>query len=244
MKDTKMIMGMPVTVEIVDEATDDDINVVFMYLEQVDKKYSPYKEDSELSKINAGLPKKYWSKEMRSIVRLCEETKRLTDGYFDIYHNDKIDTSGLVKGWAIYNSYKLLKKRGFKNFYIEAGGDIQVLGEDNDHRPWSIGIRNPFNIDEIIKVVKVKNKGIATSGTYIRGDHIYNPNSSDKKVSNVKSLTVIGPNVYEADRFATAAFAMGDRGIGFIESLDGFDGYMIDDNQTATLTSGFLDYVA
>ena len=244
MKDTKIIMGMPITVEIVDEATADDLNTVFIYLEQIDKKYSPYKKDSELSKINAGLAKKYWSKEMTAVMRLCEETKRLTKGYFNIQNNDKIDTSGLVKGWAIYNSYKLLKKRGLKNFYIEAGGDIQVLGENSDNRPWAVGIRNPFNIDEIIKVIKVKNKGVATSGTYIRGDHIYNPNSNNKEVNTVKSLTVIGPNIYEADRFATAAFAMGQQGIGFIESLDGFEGYMVDDKKTATLTSGFLNYVA
>jgi thiamine biosynthesis lipoprotein len=49
--------------------------------------------------------------------------------------------------------------------------------------------------------------------------------------------------VYEADRFATAAFAMGKRGIQFIEKLVGFEGYMIDVEARATLTSGFERYV-
>jgi thiamine biosynthesis lipoprotein len=53
------------------------------------------------------------------------------------------------------------------------------------------------------------------------------------------SLTVIGPNVCDADRFATGAFAMGEAGIRFIEGLPGFEGYMIDAHGVATYTSGF-----
>ncbi len=60
----------------------------------------------------------------------------------------------------------------------------------------------------------------------------------------VASVTVIGPDVYEADRFATAAFAMGERGIRFLESLDGFEGYMIDNDGIATMTTGFVRYTA
>jgi thiamine biosynthesis lipoprotein len=62
-------------------------------------------------------------------------------------------------------------------------------------------------------------------------------------LQDIVSLTVIGPNVYEADRFATAAFAMGKRGIYFIEQLPGFEGYMIDAAARATFTSGFERYV-
>ena len=106
-----------------------------------------------------------------------------------------------------------------------------------------MGIRNPFNMAEIIKVLRVCNEGVATSGTYIRGLHIYNPKSQGELVTDIVSLTVIGPNIYEADRFATAAFAMGREGILFIERLRGFEGYMIDDTGEATLTSGFEEYV-
>ena len=85
---------------------------------------------------------------------------------------------------------------------------------------------------------------MATSGTYVRGQHIYNPKNSDQPVTGIVSLTVIGPDIYEADRFATAAFAMGPAGIIFIEQLAGFEGYMIDPNGLATYTSGFERYVS
>ena len=55
-------------------------------------------------------------------------------------------------------------------------------------------------------------------------------------------MTVIGPNVYEADRFATPAFAMGKKGIDFVENLPGLEGYMVDKDGIATMTSGFEKY--
>jgi thiamine biosynthesis lipoprotein len=244
-KDTKIIMGMPITVEIVDDlASQNDLEKVFSYFRKVDEQYSPYKESSELSKINRGLPEDLWSDEMKIVLALCEQTKQETNGYFDIRHEGKLDPSGLVKGWAIQNAAEQLLKDGFMNFYIEAGGDIQAHGKGKPGIPWSVGIRNPFNTNEIVKVITIEDSGVATSGTYIRGEHIYNPHGSSQKVITVKSLTVIGPNVYEADRFATAAFAMGSEGVIFIDNLPGFEAYMIDDRQLATFTRGFEKYVA
>ncbi|HUD05302.1 MAG TPA: FAD:protein FMN transferase [Candidatus Saccharimonadales bacterium] len=234
---------MPITIEIIAGASNVVFESIFNYFRKVDEQFSTYKPNSEISKINNGLPQGELSKDMKSVLSLCEETKAITDGYFDIHHNDKLDPSGLVKGWAVYNAAKLLREKGVKNFYIEAGGDIQVDGTNSDKKSWAVGIRNPFNINEIIKAVHLENQGMATSGTYIRGQHIYNPHSSGQDITDVKSLTVIAANVYEADRFATAAFAMGKEGIGFIERMPDLEGYMVDDEKIATFTSGFERYV-
>ena len=138
---------------------------------------------------------------------------------------------------------KILRQRGFNNFFIEAGGDVQVCRPQDYPRPWKVGIRNPFRRQEIVKVLNITNQGLATSGSYERGDHIYNPHNPQKKIAEIISLTVVGPNIYEADRMATAAFAMGRRGIYFIEQLPGFEAYMIDALARATFTSGFERYV-
>jgi len=236
-------MGMPITVEVVTGATDEIIEGVFKYFQKIDEQFSTYKPTSEISKINNGLPKSKWTKQMELIFSLCEETKALSNGYFDINHKGKIDPSGLVKGWAIYNAAQLLEGEGVKDFYIEAGGDIQVNGKNADNKAWEVGIRNPFNIDEIIKVVHLKTEGMATSGSYIRGQHIYNPHQPDQEIVDVASLSIIAANVYEADRFATAAFAMGKQGIIFIEQMPGLEGYMVDEDGIATYSSGFERYV-
>lgn len=242
MKRTRLIMGMPISVAIEDKAADEAaFKKVFDYFHYVDETYSPFKPVSEVSRINDGLPESEWSEEMKTVLKLCETTKRQTHGYFDVYHDGKLDPSGLVKGWAINNAAGLLRGQGFKNYYIEAGGDIQAGGHSGDGQPWRVGIRNPFNRDEIVKVVSVSTEGVATSGTYIRGQHIYDPRGGGE-IKDVASLTVIGPDIYDADRFATAAFAMGRPGIGFIEALGGFEAYMITADGLATLTSGFERY--
>lgn len=232
---------MPVTVEVVDAAAPAGwLDAVFDYFEYVDAKFSTYREASEISRINRNeLDPASASEDMKTIFALAEQTRVETNGYFDIRHEDAYDPSGVVKGWAIYQAAELLREKGAANFYIDAGGDVQMAGKNADGQNWRVGIRNPFDPGEIVKALSLTDCGIATSGSYVRGQHIYNPLDADDPLSEIVSMTVIGPDILEADRFATAAFAMGRHGIFFIEGLDGFDGYVIDRDGRATFTTDF-----
>ncbi len=242
MKQIRIIMGMPVVLEIVDISAEQEyFDKVFNYFEYVDKKFSTYKNDSEISMINRGeLKSDNYSHEMKMVMTLCEKLKKATAGYFDIKRPDGLyDPSGLVKGWAIQNAAELLDQLGCLNYCLDVGGDIQTRGKNVNNGEWAIGIRNPFNSIEVIKIVYPHGLGVATSGTYIRGLHIYDPHTEKPVESDLVSLTIIGPNIYEADCFATPAFAMGNFGLEFIERLDGFEAYAIDKKGIATMTSGF-----
>src|SRR5205823_2164131 len=207
-------------------------------------RFSTYKETSEISAINRHeLTLAQASADMQTVFALAEETRQETNGFFDIRRNGSYDPSGLVKGWAIYHAAEILRRKGFENFYVDAGGDVEAVGKNSQEQDWRVGIRNPFNQNEIVKVVAVSNSGVATSGTYVRGQHIYNPKAESQPLTEIVSLTVIGPNIYEADRFATAAFAMGREGIVFIQERPGLEGYMIDRDRQATFTGGFQRYV-
>lgn len=236
---------MPIAVEIVDAGVDNRIfEKILDFFQYVDNAFSTYKENSEITKFNKGvISEENSSPDLKEVFKLCEKTKDETNGYFDIWREGKCDPSGLVKGWSIYKAAQTIKKEGFKNFYINAGGDIQVGGENNKGKKWTVGIENPLKKGEIVKIVGVSSEGVATSGTYIRGQHIYNPYNDNQEITEILSLTVIGLNILEADRFATAAFAMGRKGIEFIENRDGLEGYMIDKNGIAVYTSGFNNYV-
>ncbi len=238
-------MGMPVTLEIVDRGVSNDhLESLFNYFTYVDEKFSTYKETSEISAINRHeLALEESSDDMQTILALAEEMRLTTGGYFDIWHAGKYDPSGLVKGWAIANAAQMAKEMGFRNYYVEASGDFQVSGKNAQGQDWRVGIRNPFNFDEIVKVLSITDSGVATSGTYIRGEHIYNPRNGDRAAADILSITVIGADIYSVDCFATSAFAMGKAGINFIENLDGYEGYMIDHDHRATFTSGFSRYV-
>jgi thiamine biosynthesis lipoprotein len=244
MKQTRLLMGMPITVEVVDAGVHpDDLDRVFTHFTWIDETFSTYKASSEISRLNRGeLRESECSADMHAILALAERTKRETDGYFDIERDGVRDPSGIVKGWAIQCAAQLLRDDGRRNFYVEAGGDAQVCGMKHGEL-WRVGIRNPFNRDENVKILSVSDCGVATSGTAIRGQHIYDPHHPDQPLLAVASITVIGPNVVDADRFATAAFAMGREGIRFIQTLPSYEGYMIDAEGRATYTAGLERYV-
>jgi len=247
MKEQRILMGMPVTIEIAGHnANPDDFERLFSYFQYVDDTFSPHKATSETTRMNKGLlPLSECSEDMRTIVRLAEQTRRETNGYFNVFKNGFFNPVGIVKGWAVYQASEMLRKEGVWDFFLEAGGDIQLSGLNDEGQYWVVCIRNPFQPQEVVKILRLSDMGIATSGTYVRGQHIYNPLSTeDRPIEEIVSVTVLGPNVYEADRFATAAFAMGPEGIHFIEELSGFEGYLIDKSGLATMTSGFGDYVA
>lgn len=245
MRQVKLIMGMPITVEIADHsAEEEDFDVIFSYFRSIDEQFSPYKETSEVSKLNRGeLNESDYSDEMKEVLTLAEQTKKDANGYFDVWHKGKFDPSGIVKGWSIYNASKILDKRGRSHFYVDAGGDIEVRGKNGEGALWKVGIRNPFETNSIIKTLQLTDCGVATSGTYIRGQHIYNPLDPDSAIKDIVSLTVVGPNVYEADRYATAAFAMGREGIVFLSSIPHLAAYVIDAKGIATMTPNFEKFV-
>lgn len=245
MRVTRLLMGMPITVELVDgDATADDIEAAFDEFRAIDERFSTYKTTSEISAINRGeLRWEQSSPLMQEIYQLAERTKRETDGYFDIRHGQLFDPSGVVKGWAIERVAQLLQQRGRKNYYVEAGGDIAAIGCNGSGQPWRVGIRNPFNREEIVKVLAVSNLGVATSGVSERGQHIYDPHHPDRLITDIMSLTVIGPNICDADRYATAAFAMGAPGISWLNTRSRFAGYLIDRRGVATMTESFHQFV-
>lgn len=234
---------MPITIEIVKCSDKSILKSIFDFFKQIDQQFSPYRSSSEVSQINQKkLKTSQASFQMKKILKLATKTRKQTNGYFDVYKNGHLDPSGLVKGWAIFEAAKLLKKSGQKNFYIEAGGDIQVCGKNSQGEKWRVGIKNPFNPTEIVKVLRVDTEGVATSGIYERGHHIYNP-IDEVMTDDIVSLTVVSHNIYEADRFATAAFAMGEQGISFINSQKGLAGYAIKKNGRAIFTQNFEKYL-
>ena len=80
------VMGMPVIVEVGDgQVREADVDRVFEWLRFVDRTFSTYIADSEISRINAGrLTLRDAHPAVRSVVSRCERLRRQTLGYFDI----------------------------------------------------------------------------------------------------------------------------------------------------------------
>ena len=159
-------MGMPVTVRA-DRAVDE----VFAWLREVDARFSPFRADSEVSRIDRGeLAPRDAHADVRAVLARCERLRVATGGYFDARAAGSLDPSGLVKGWAVDRAGELLARAGARTFAIDAGGDVLVRGG-----PWRVGIRHPRRADSLCAVLTVGDGAVATSGAYERGDHVLDP---------------------------------------------------------------------
>jgi FAD:protein FMN transferase len=183
------------------------------YVHHVDEIFSTYKSGSKVSQLRRGeIAIEQCSPEVIEVWNLSLELKELTQGAFDPWTvAGGFDPSGLVKGWAADNSAEILKAAGAEHVQVNAAGDLALRGGFTDQLPWSIGVVNPDNRLEILQTFEIQDGAIATSGTYERGAHIYDPHTGLIAIG-AKSATVIGPNGAIADALATALMVSGRDG--------------------------------
>src|SRR5258708_36779635 len=120
MREARLLMGMPITVDIGGASDAALVDTVFDYFEHIDRRFSTYRTDSEISAINRGdLPVRDWSGEMMEVVALAPQTRTETDGSFDIPKPDgSLDPSGIVTRWAIRNAPCTVRRAGTRRCFI------------------------------------------------------------------------------------------------------------------------------
>lgn len=242
------IMGTAIGIDVRGHGVDPAaVDAAFDLLRDVDARFSPYLADSEVSRLIRGeLDEVDRAPDLRSILGLCEDLRRTSDGAFDIRRHrpdGRPDPTGLVKGWALEEASLILDAAGATDFSINGGGDIVTRGGAAPGQPWRIGIRHPHQADKVAAVLLLSGQAIATSGGYERGDHIVDPRSGGVP-RELLSLTVVGPSLTYADAYATAGFVMGLDGPAWVHAHDGYGAYAIsaDDRAIWTpLVGGLLD---
>jgi thiamine biosynthesis lipoprotein len=251
----EQIMGMPIEIDIRDPEIDIEApNRAFDWFRWVDTTFSTYRVDSQISRLNAGLPLARGSEaSVREVLRECDRLREETQGYFDISTDELpveietnsgqvtrrgIDPSGLVKGWSVDRAGLLLEEAGARNYTINAGGDIRTRGAALPDTVWRVGIRHPIEREKLAAVVEANDLAIATSGAYERGEHIINPHTG-RPPKGVFSVTITGPDLGTADAYATAAFAMEEEGPRWTMGLDGYESMTIFEDGTVLSTPGF-----
>ena len=231
----EQLMGMPVSIHVRGlRAHDPDVArtvaTAFASLHAVDAKFSTYRDDSEISRLQRHeLSLAECSAEIRDVHTLCRAALERTAGYFDAWGwrgAGVFDPTGLVKGWAIGRAGLLLAALDDCDVAIDAGGDVLVRCADPDGTPWRIGIEDPRDRAQVLATVELHDGAVATSGTAARGTHIVDP-FTRTPVESILSATVIGPSIVWADVWATTAVA---RGVGAVEwtgSLHGTSGMVV-----------------
>lgn len=225
-------------------------------LEEIECVFSTYSDTSEITRLGRDeLAIDNVCDDVRTVLDFCEIVKATSANSFDIHVAAATEParslqqpalarepSGLVKGWAIGQAVDMFYLAGIRDFCINIGGDLYASGDCESGKPWRIGLQHPFEPTKVMAVLEIRNMAVATSAMYERGAHILD--KEGKTPSGLSSLTVVGPDITLADAYATAAFAKGVDGPAWINALNGFEVFAVDENGITSFSPGMQDYFA
>jgi thiamine biosynthesis lipoprotein len=224
-------MGTVFTIDIRDDGRwRDEIRAVVGWLHHVDTVFSPYRPNSDLSRIRRGeLRIDDADPEFAGVLDLCARAQTDTGSAFSAMPNGTIDPTGLVKGWAVERASRLLREFGSANHAVNGGGDMQLAGAAAPDRPWGVGVVDPRDRLRVLTVVTGHDVAVATSGTAERGAHIIDPRTGRPAVG-IASATVVGASLTFADAYATAAVILGRDAIRWMNELPGYEALLVTDD--------------
>ena len=100
-------------------------------------------------------------------IRWINEAYTLDNQLITKHQQFHFDLSAIAKGYAVDQIAKLLIQEGYKNFVLDIGGELAVIGKKYD-QPWTIAIQDPNNqgSNPIYIIEDETPIFIATSGEY------------------------------------------------------------------------------
>lgn len=147
----------------------------------------------------------------------------------------RIDLGGFAKGWAVDRGVEILRALGIQHAMVNAGGDTRLLG-DRRGKPWIVGIRDPRRDGVVVTRIPLADEAISTSGDYerffeqdgVRHHHILVPGTG-KSPSDVRSVTIIGPNATRTDGLTKPVFILGvERGMAYVRRVGDVEAVIVD----------------
>lgn len=168
----------------------------------------------------------------------------------------QLDLGGVAKGYIVDQGVAIMEEMGAIAAFINAGGDIRVIGPKPDQTPWRIGIRDPRDqktSDHLADyVLHITTASVVTSGDYERGffddsgeryHHILDPRTG-YPARSIKSSTIVGPSGLAGDIYSTLLFMLGvEEGINYIEGLADYEALIIDNQGVIYTTSGLQQFI-
>lgn len=157
-----------------------------------------------------------------------------------------ITLGGIAKGYAVDKCVALLKKAGFSDFMLQAGGDMYISGKKGSE-PWVVGIRDPRGT-ELFAGMPIENHSFSTSGDYERGfvkegvryHHILDPRDGQPARAS-RSVTIRAKDAFTADAWSKVLFILGWKaGMDIIKKykLTDFEVVWVDDKNEVHMTPG------
>jgi len=149
----------------------------------------------------------------------------------------KIGFGSIGKGYAADRGRAFLQAQGVSAGIVNASGDLATWGTQVDGRPWAVGINNPFKNHRIVRILKLKEKAVATSGSYakyaeidgVHYAHIINP-ITGLPATGLSSVTIYGPEAEFANALSTSIMVLGlKQGLQLLKRFPDYKGILMTD---------------
>ncbi len=174
-------------------------------------------------------------------IRLDPRTRTITlpDGH-------GIDLGGIGKGWTVDRAAARLRR--FRDFAIDAGGDIYASGVQADRTPWTIGVEDPRDPRRDLLTLAVRDRAVATSTVAHRRweqdgrarHHLIDPRTGQPSQSAVLAATVVADSVARAETLTKAALLLGpEQGRCFLDAQPDAEGMLVLANGQIIQSVGF-----
>lgn len=182
-----------------------------------------------------------------SQVELSEENEKY---YCRIPDGVQIDLGGIAKGYIGDRMSEYMREQGVENALLDLGGNIVAIG-DKSGKKYHIGVRSPFQTDQAMATMDVRDTNVVTSGTYERyievdGEryhHILDPFTGYPAETGIASVTIISDEGATADALSTACFVMGEQdGLALVESIPNAQCIFIMEGGEIITSSGVSEY--
>lgn len=122
-----------------------------------------------------------------------------------------LDLSGIAKGYAVDALSALLTRIGARHHLVEIGGELAGAGLRPDGDPWWVDLECPTATQVHVAPLRIALHGlaVATSGSYVRGDHTLDPRTGRPVDNGCISVSVVAKNAMSADGWASALTVLG-----------------------------------
>jgi thiamine biosynthesis lipoprotein len=161
-----------------------------------------------------------------------------------------LDLGGIGKGWTVDRAADWLTGHG--PFLVNAGGDLYAYGTPPGQAGWSIGVADPWDIEQDSVRVQVRQMAVVTSTTSRRRwqrseqvmHHLVDPCTGQPAVTDAVSVTVIAPRAALAEVYAKVALILGvEAGQAWLNCIPDVAGLLVREDGQLVYTDGFTNYL-
>ena len=205
------IMGMPIIVDVRDEGVNaHDLEPVFEWFREVDRLFSTFKPDSEISRLNRDeLSIHAACADVRDVLQRCESLRVETDGSFDVRAaGSDIDPSGYVKGGP-----STAPPSSCAGSAPRTSRSTRAVTFCWRARAAGVELACRCAAPTPARPAREGRRGLGLRGRdlgHVRAGRPLLDARTGLAPAGVLSVTVTGPELGTADAFATAAYARGE----------------------------------